>query len=410
MRLSALATTLRRHPAAAAIALALAVAALWSALHAAMGAPVDVRAVVRRDLVESVVASGHVEAPHRLTIGALAVGRVLRVPVAEGQAVAAGQALVELDDAEWAADARQAAAAVEQAVARVRQVREVDAPVADQQWREAAAELANAQAQRARGAALRAQGFIGPAAMDDADKALAVAEARSRAAQSQRGAVQPAGTAAAIATSGLAQARSAAAAARTRLARATLRAPVAGTLLARDVEAGDVVQPGMALMTLSPDGPVQIVVDIDEKNLHLLALGQPARASADAFADRVFDARVAYLHPGVDLQRGTVEVKLDVDRPPAWLRQDMTVSVDIQVASRRNALLVPLDAVREATGPQPWVVRVAQGRAQHRPVRLGLHSAGHAEVLDGLAEGELVAVGTAVPADGARVRAAPSLP
>jgi HlyD family secretion protein len=395
---------MRRHVVLLAMGVALVAAVAWAVVRAMAGPQVDVRRVVRRDFVESVVASGHVEAPHRLTIGTQMVGQVIRVPVAEGQSVKAGQVLVELDDAELKAIAAQADAAVSQAAARLRQVSEVDSPVADQGWRQAAANLENARAQRDRAAALLKQGFVGPAAMDDAEKALAVAEAQSRSAQSQRRAALPSGSAAAIAVEGLAQARSAAAAARSRLANATLRAPIAGVLLSRNVEPGDIVQAGMALMTLSPNGATQLVVDIDEKNLHLLALAQPARASADAFADRLFDARVAYINPGVDLQRGSVEVKLDVASPPAWLLQDMTVSVDIQVAQRRQAVLVPLDAVQDAAGALPWVARIDGRRAHRQTVHLGLRSAGFAEVLGGLAEGDLVAAGPGALADGAHVR------
>ena len=404
MRLKDLATTLREHLVLLAMVVVLVAAAIWALMRAMAGPQVDVRRVVRRDFVESVVASGHVEAPHRLTIGAQIVGRVVRVPVAEGQSVKAGQVLVELDDAELQANAAGADAAVSQAVARLRQVSEVDSPVADQGSRQAAASLGNARAQRDRAAALLKQGFIGPAAMDDAEKALAVAEAQSKSAQSQRRAALPSGSAAAIAVEGLAQARSAAAAAHSRLANATLRAPTAGVLLSRNVEPGDIVQAGLALMTLSPNGATQLVVDIDEKNLRLLALAQPARASADAFADRLFDARVAYINPGVDLQRGSVEVKLDVASPPAWLLQDMTVSVDIQVAQRRQAVLVPLDAVQDAGGAPSWVARIDGRRAHRQTVRLGLRSAGFAEVLGGLVEGDLVAAGPAALADGARVR------
>lgn len=404
MQIRAIATTMRRHLVLLTMAFAIAAAAVLTLVRVMSGPQVDARRVVRRDFVESVVASGHVEAPHRLTVGAQMVGQVLRVPVAEGQFVKAGQVLLELDDAQWSADAAQADAAVAQAAARVRQVRELDSPVADQGWRQATANLDNVRSQRDRDAVLLKQGFIGPAAMDDVKKALAVAEAQAKAAESQRRAALPSGSAAAIALDGLAQARSGAASARSRLANATLRAPVAGVLLSRNVEPGDIVQPGMALMTLSPDGPAQLVIDIDEKNLHLLALGQRARASADAFADRVFDAGVAYINPGVDLQRGTVEVKLDVADPAPWLRQDMTVSVDVQVALRRQAVLVPLDAVADPAGASPWVARIDGRRVHRRPVRLGLRSAGFAEVLGGLAEGDLVAVTPALLADGARVR------
>jgi HlyD family secretion protein len=404
MPLSILKLSSRRRGVVAGCIIALAVAACLAPRLIA-GPSVGVHRVSQRDFVQSVVATGHVEAPHRVTIGTVIVGSVLRVPVDEGQAVAAGQTLVELDPAEWRATAAQADAAVAQAQARLRQVGELESPVAAQTLRQAEVTLANARRQQERDATLLAQGFIGPAAMDDADKAVALAQAQLQAAQAQLRASLPAGADDAVAATALVQARSAAAVARAQLGHATIFAPVAGTLIARNVEPGDVVQPGTALMVLSPAGPVQLVVDIDEKNIHLLALDQPARASADAFADRLFDARVSYINPGVDLQRGSVEVKLDVDAPPAFLRQDMTVSVDIQIATRRHALLVPLDAVHDAQGARPWVFAVEGGHARRRELRLGLRSAGYAEVLDGLAAGELVVPAAANVGAGDRLRA-----
>lgn len=371
------------------------------------GAAVPVHRIAQRDFAQTVVATGHVEAPHRVSIGTVVSGNVRRVPVEEGQAVGAGQTLIELDDAEWAAAAAQADAGVAQALARLRQVVEVESPVATQALRQAEATLVNARRQRARNAELLKQGFIGPAAMDDADRAAALAQAQWEAAVAQQRAAQPDGVDDAIATTALAQARHAAAVAHARLADARIVAPVAGLLIARNVEPGDVVQPGAGLMTLSPAGPVQLVVDIDEKNIHLLAVGQAARASVDAFAGQVFDARVSYVNPAVDIQRGSIEVKLDVDRPPDFLRQDMTVSVDILVASRSRAILVPLDAVHDVDGAAPWAMVVADGRARRRALRIGVRGAGFAEVLAGLAPGDLVLPATAGVAEGARLRPRP---
>ena len=125
-------------------------------------------------------------------------------------------------------------------------------------------------------------------------------------------------------------------------------APRDGTLIARNVEVGDVVQPGKVLMRLSPAGLTQLVVDIDEKNLHLLALGQRALASADAYAQQRFTAELSYINPGVNAQTGSVQVKLDVPNPPPKLQQDMTVSVDIEVARHAQALLLPGSVVHDA--------------------------------------------------------------
>ena len=66
---------------------------------------------------------------------------------------------------------------------------------------------------------------------------------------------------------------------------------------------------------------------------------------------------------GVDAQRGTLEVKLRVPEPPQYLRQDMTVSVDIEVARRDRALVVSADCVRDAENAQPWVLKVNDGNS-----------------------------------------------
>jgi HlyD family secretion protein len=158
-------------------------------------------------------------------------------------------------------------------------------------------------------------------------------------------------------------------------------------------------------MVLSPAGVTQLVVQIDEKNLSALKLGQPALGSADAYPDQRFPAEVAYINPAVDPQRGSVEVKLDVPAPPEYLRQDMTVSVDIEVARRAHTLVLPIDAVHDSAGAAPWVMRVEAGRARHHAVRIGARGTGKAEILEGLRSGDQVTTGTGVSlVDGQRVR------
>jgi HlyD family secretion protein len=192
--------------------------------------------------------------------------------------------------------------------------------------------------------------------------------------------------------------------ARARTRYAFLRAPVDGTLIGRHVEVGDVVQAGKVLMTLSPTGRTQLVLAIDEKNMHLLALGQKALASADAYPKQRFGASLVYINPGVNPQTGAVEVKLDVAQQLPHIGQDMTVSVDIEVARRPNALIVPADSVRDIDAAAPWVLRVEDGHAVRRSVGLGLQSGGMVEVLEGLREGDAL-VPTSLPVvAGARVR------
>jgi len=159
-------------------------------------------------------------------------------------------------------------------------------------------------------------------------------------------------------------------------------------LITRNVERGAVVAPGKALLVLAPAGQMQLQIQVDERNLGKVALGQKALASADAYPDKRFPAVVSYINPGIDITRASVEVKLDVADPPAFLRQDMTVSVDIAVAQHDDALVVPARSVRDALSDAPWVMGVRNGRAYKQPVHLGLRGDTQVEILDGLAAGD----------------------
>lgn len=127
-----------------------------------IGSGVEAFTVVPRDIVRSVVATGRVEAPHRVDLGAQIVGTVVAVPVAEGETVRAGQTLVQLDDGELIAAVREADIAVAQAQARLRQLQEVQRPVSGQAQRQAQATLDNARAQLQRQEDLFPQGLHRP--------------------------------------------------------------------------------------------------------------------------------------------------------------------------------------------------------------------------------------------------------
>ena len=158
-------------------------------------------------------------------------------------------------------------------------------------------------------------------------------------------------------------------------------------VLDRSVEPGDIVQPGKRLLALALDGDVRLTALIDEKNLALLHVGQPARVSADAYPNERFRAVLSYLSPGVDVQRGTVEAKFSVADAPKFLRADMTVSIDIEVADKSDALVIPAAAVREPQSPQPWVLVVHDGHAVRQSVTTGARTATQVEVLSGLTAG-----------------------
>jgi HlyD family secretion protein len=374
----------------------------------AWGPEVVVYPVGRGDLVRTVVATGHVETPYRVEVGSQITGTVGNVLVAEGEAVVAGQALVVLDDSEFRAAVVQAQGAREQAAARLRQMTELSLPAARETLQQARANLANAQAAHERATQLARSGYGTQASLDTATRDFDVARTQVRAAELSVYTMSPGGSDHVMAQTQLDQAQANLETVKARLAYATVRAPRDGVLIYRSVEKGAVVQPGKALFVLAPKGDIQIVVAIDEKNLSLLAVGQPALASADAYPDERFRATLSYINPGVDLSRASVQVKLVVHDPPATLRQDMTVSVDIEVGRHNGTLVVPARVVHDAVSGSPWVLAVREGRAREVPVTLGMRAGGKVEVLRGVEAGELLVPVAAGVRAGQRVR--PVLP
>jgi HlyD family secretion protein len=370
-----------------------------------LGTPIDVYEAARGDLVQTVVASGRIITPRRVSIGVVITGRVARIPVQEGQTVRAGEVLIELEGKDERAAVAQARANVAQAEAKLRQLREVVLPAAEQALVQAQANALQARQQFDRNKALQEKGFVGQSALDDAKRNLDVADSQLRAARLQVETNGPKGSDYLLAQTALEQARASLQIADAKLEQTVIHAPVDGVLISRSVEPGNVVQPGKELMALAPAGETQIDVLVDEKNLAQLALGQTAVGSADAFPSQRFAAELTYINPGIDPLRGAVEVKLRVPQPPDYLRQDMTVSVDIEVARRAGTVIAPTDAVRDLTGAQPWVLMVKDGRATRQPVKLGLRGDGRLEILDGVAPGNLlVPASNPLVAAGERVR------
>ena len=229
-----------------------------------------------------------------------------------------------------------------------------------------------------------------------------------RSAEFQVYTASPGGSDYVMAQTQLNQARANLDTAESRLGYATIAAPRDGVLITRSVERGTVVQPGKALLVLAPAGDVQLVLQIDERNLGKLALGQRALASADAYPDQRFAATVTYINPGVDISRASVEVKLTVADPPDYLRQDMTVSVDIEIAKKDDALVLPVRSVHDILSGQPWVLGIKDGRATRRPVKLGLRGSSHIEIVGGLSAGDVAIPQSSGVLTGQRLR--PVLP
>ena len=383
----------------------LTLAAVVVLLLRARGPVVSTVLAERRDLEQHLVASGRVRVQTRVQISSQLSGLVVAVGAVAGQRVTKGDLLVQLEDSTERASVAQAEAAVKQARARVEQLRRVGAIVATESLRQTESDLAKAQAELTRATQLAKSGAIPTAELEEAQRAVEIAQARRNAAQAQQVAAAPLGADSRVALTALLQAQAQLVGARARLEQTRNVALQNGTVLSRSVEPGDVVQASRPLLEIAVDGEVELVFNPDERNLAWIRLGQLAKAAADAFPQDVFEATVNYIAPAIDPQRGSVEVRLAVPTPPAFLKPDMTVSIDLTIAARSKVLTVPSEVVRGAATPSPWVQLVVDGHVVPRDVKLGIRGEGALEIENGLAEGDEVIVMTGRQlAPGARVR------
>ncbi len=379
-------------------------AGLWLVKRAP---PVDSVQLSPTQLVRSVQFSARVATLTRVDVGSTLTGRVQAVQVREGALVKAGEVLVQMESEELQAALRQAQAQQQQAHARLQGLRSTGRTQVGAALQQAQAGVQAARADMHRTEQLVAQGFLSPARRDESRRTLDVALAAQDAAGAQVQAANDTGADLLQTQAQLAQARAATQVAQARLAQAMVRAPADARVLSRMVEPGQIVQPGRTLLSLALAGPTQLKAQVDERFLSQLQPGQRARVVADAFAAQILQAQVLAIAPAVDAQRGAVEVTLGLmQSAPDFLREDMTLSVEVETAQRDQALVLPLAALHNAADAADDVADVllaVDGRAQLRRVRLGVRSQHQVEVLQGLNAGDEVLLGGTVEA-GARVR------
>jgi HlyD family secretion protein len=390
------------------VLLAIVVAALAAVAAWMVTRPPLVPAVVvqERPLQRTLVFSARVASASRVELGSTLTGRVEQVAVREGARVKRGDVLLRLESDELRAALDQARASERQAAARLAGLQSTGRSAAQAGVAQADSVLRAAQADLQRTQDLVARGFLSAARLDDAQRAVAVAQAQRDSAQAQAGANADRGTDVAQAQAQIALAQAAVAAAQARLAQAEISAPAEARVLLRSVEPGQIVQPGRALLTLALTSPVELIGQVDERYLEQLQVGQAATVRADAYAQSPFAATVRQIAPVIDAQRGAVEVKLALlQAAPNFLREDMTLSVEVTTGRRERALVVPMDAFNGERGSGGASLRVLRdGRVEQRTVKLGLATLDAAEVTEGLAAGEVVLLGSTLAA-GARARA-----
>ena len=344
-----------------------------------------------RPLVQTVVATGRVITPVRVQIGSEVTAVVRERRVQEGDVVAAGDVLALLSADDLAARVREAEASLEQLKHSAR-------PQAEAALREADTKLAQSMRESQRRRELFDRKLIARESLEQAEQAEVSARAAAETARVRLARLSLGDADEIVLRERLSAAQAA-------LAKTEIRASVAGTVLTRNAEAGDIVQPGKVLFEIARSGATEVLVPLDEKNLGAVALGQTARCLADAYPKDVFTARVSLITPKVDPLRGTVDIRLTVDPVPAFLLQDMTVSVNVETARRDSALSIPNDAVLGAADGRATVLAVRNGRTQRVPVELGLRGLTQSEVTGGVTAGDVVlADPTFIPGRRVRVR------
>jgi len=257
---------------------------------------------------------------------------ITRVLFTDGQRVAAGAPLVEL------------------------QAREEDAGII-----EARAQVAQAQRQYDRYKTLADQGIAPRVTAEDAETSLATARASLNAAQARRG---------------------------DRL----IRAPFAGVLGLSSVTAGTLVNPGGVITTLDDIDVVRVDFPVPERYLGVLRAGTPIRATIDAYGDEVFNGRIALIDTRINEQTRAVTARAEIPNPGYRIRPGMAVRVAVQ-QGQRTAPAAPEAAV-QYEGDGAFVYRIARGEkgstAQRVEVETGSVEGGFVEIISGLNAGDRI--------------------
>ncbi|MGC8916786.1 MAG: efflux RND transporter periplasmic adaptor subunit [Thermoanaerobaculum sp.] len=347
------------------------------------GVSVETSEVSTRTIVAKVKASGNISPRRKVEIQSKVIGEIVALPFREGEAVKAGQVVVEIEKKLYQAACDQARAALEQARVQLERAR---------------AELANAELEADRVERLFREGVVSEQARDQARLALEQAQVGVRA---QERAIE--------------QATFAYRRALEDLDRTTIRAPMDGVVISRRAEVGETAImgttnfPGSVLTVIGDLSELVAEVEVPERDVVHLALGQDAAVKVDAIPDEAFPGKVVEIASSGTKLGDVVKfkVKVALDKPDPRLKPEMTAKVEITTGKVENAVAVPLQAVQtrsldekgkevfgKTTGREVEVVYLMeQGRARRREVKTGIQDELYVEIKEGVAVGDRIIIG-----------------
>ena len=351
-------------------------------------APVPARAhaVKRGPISAEVLGTGTLESRVQATVSSKIGGRLVALHADQNDTVRKGQLLAELDDAEL----RQQVQIAEASLAAVRAgVERADAEIA-----RAKATVQQTKLENDRNAELRPRGGVSQHELDKSVETHKVAQAdldRAMAAkiESQRQIVTAERT--------LDYQKQL-------LGEARILAPFDGLILQRDRENGDVVVPGTAILQIISTGTLWISAWVDESAMAELVVGQPARIVFRSEPDAGYEGKVARLSPQADRETREFLVDVSVERLPRIWAVGQRAEVFIRTASLEDTLQIPPDTIAWRGGV-PGVYAKINGKAQWRPVKLGIRGQSDVQVVEGLSTEDVVLSPAGTPlTDGRSVR------
>lgn len=306
--------------------------------------PVVIASVELRDLEERIDATGELVAKEEAQIASEVSGRITEILVDEGEAVEAGQVLLEIDPERRnleLADARAGLA-------------------------EAGAALGEQKRDYGRAKTLHERGIASEADLDQAETALALAGSRAEAARARVGVAERA------------------------VRDASVRAPFEGLIARRQVSRGEFVNVGQPLFELVALDPVEVEFHLSERDSSRVAVGQEVRVSVAPFPDEPFHGVVTVVSPTIDVRTRTLRVKAQIDNPDGRLRPGLFARADLGIAIREGILLVPEEAILLRSDGSVVFRRGEGNRVERVIVETGEHRGDRVEITHGLASGDQV--------------------
>ncbi len=173
-----------------------------------------------------------------------------------------------------------------------------------------------------------------------------------------------------------------------------ITAPFAGVVAEKHASRGEVVGPTDRIFTVADLSRVWIELDVFERDLPRVAVGQSVTVTTPAYPDRRFSGRIVYVGDVIDPEKRAVRARIEIDNPARALKPGMFATAAIEIANTQPVVVVPRDAVQEVEGKQVvWVPGDALGEFQARPVQLGpAVDDGRIQILAGLSAGDSLVV------------------